>query len=752
MNPDDEGVRLRSLSAPRKALFDASLLIDGEQHTIPEGGLELPPAGHRSPGRIVRTTVGDQLLVAPAATRVMVNGERIPPGGRVLLDRGASIAFGDQIAHYLAAGAELPQLDRIERVAAGRISVNRDEFVVGRAKKADLRLDHPTVMLRHAVIRAKDGHAEIHAEGHGSTLHVNGFPVRHSELEDGDEIAIGPFRIVFGGAELFKRPTSPGLRVEAAGVSVTYGDTTILHPTNLALRSGELTAIIGESGAGKSTLMNLLAGVRSPTQGTVTAGGEPVARRVSEIGYVPQFDIVHDNLKLREALDFAAQLRLPADTSATERAERINEVMVELALADRAEVMVGNLSGGQRKRVAVGIELLHRPGALFLDEPTTGLDPGLERHLMRLLRSIADRGQTVTLVTHATSSIQLCDRVVVMGSGGRMRFNGTPSDLLDSFGVDNFDEVYDDHSDASVAKPRRRRLSFDDAEQITPDPELAPRKNRAQQNFAHQTQVLSARYVKLMGRDRRHLRNALLQAPILAVLTALLFPLDVFETNPTIFAGKSAQLLFLMAMIAAWLGSVGAAREIVKERSVIAREFAVGVRMSSYLASKMIVLAALTSVQVFMFTTIVLILRPLHEAPVVGAALMAIFLTTGFVAILLGLLVSANAKSEDQATGVIPLLLVPQLLLSGAIVAVADMTPVMAVLSALVPTRWSFAAAGNVIGIEGRIAADKEFSAASHYGTHFFDVSFPLFLAISLVFSVALLGLIAWRLRGSRKA
>jgi ABC transport system ATP-binding/permease protein len=243
----------------------------------------------------------------------------------------------------------------------------------------------------------------------------------------------------------------------------------------------------------------------------------------------------------------------------------------------------------------------------------------------------------------------------------------------------------------------------------------------------------------LLLRDRRHLRSALIQVPILGLLTALLFTSKVFEHEPvTSYAGKSAQLIFLMVTIAVWLGSINAAREIVKERNVLSRELAVGVQVTAYLASKLIVLLCLVTAQILLFSFLVLALRPLHENSGVALELVGALVLSGSVAVLLGLLVSAYASSEDQATGVIPLLLIPQLLFSGAIVAVGDMTTPMRLLAALVPARWSFAAAGHVVHMQQRIDTDPVFSQVSRYGHGFFSVDFPAFVIISGVFAAVL--------------
>ncbi len=640
-----------------------------------------------------------------------------------------------QSFYYLPTGQGLPRLAPVKPVDAGRLRATKRGFTIGRDPACDLVLDHPTISLHHAVLNSDGGATTITDLGSAVGVRVNGAPARRTRLQVGDQIAIGPYRIVFDGLELFERAVAAGLAIAASGVRVDVESGTILQPTDLQLRAGELVAIIGESGAGKSTLLKALAGVSPPTGGEVLAGGEAVMLRQSEIGYVPQFDIVHDELTVTEALDFAARLRLPPDTAEHERLERVHEVIAELGLADRADIRVSRLSGGQRKRVAVGVELLHRPGVLFLDEPTTGLDPGLEHHMTELFRQLANSGQTVALVTHATGSMHQYDRVIVMGRGGHLRFDGPPGELLTTFGVDHFDDVYSalerlapSHPTpaATPSLPPVRR----DAPQTPP---------RVRQSLGYQTKILASRYALLVLRDRKHIRSALIQVPVLGVFTAILFSSTIFVTPPQPNgSGKAAQLVFLMVTIAIWLGSINAAREIVKERNVLNRELAIGVRLPAYLASKLVVLLAFAAVQITLFALILLVLRPLHEPPLTMLAFVAVLVMVGSIATLLGLLVSAVSTSEDQATAIIPLLLVPQLLFGGALVQYQEMQPIVKVFAALVPSRWGFATAGHVVHMQQRIDEDRVYSHINHYGHAFFSVTIIDFALICAVFATIL--------------
>jgi ABC transport system ATP-binding/permease protein len=744
---------------PTVELRSGAVLHGGERIPLPRAGLTIgsaEDAGLRLDAADVQphhaaiesTGAGHVLVDLGTDSGTFVNGERLVSGERRPLARGDSIAIGTSVVvHYVPSGDVPQRLAPIEPVDVGAIRARAGDFTIGRDATCDLVLDHPTVSRRHARIAIADETTWIEDLGSSTGVRVNGIPLRRTALEIGDQIAIGPFRIVFDGEELIGRSAARGLAVTAFGVSVAAGDSLILSPTALHLRPGELVAIIGESGAGKSTLLKALAGVIQPTTGRILVGGEPLEARLTEVGYVPQFDIVHGELTVREALDYSARLRLPIDFDEAERLRRVQEVVEELQLGDRADLRLDVLSGGQRKRAAVGTELLHQPGVLFLDEPTTGLDPGLERLLMELFRKLATSGQTVALVTHATQSIRLCDRVIVMARGGVVCFDGPPDDLLEAFAVDSVDEVY-------VALAESRAPLAPAGEGAPPPlPPLASARAgpAASHPYLHQAYVLTSRYATLLRRDRRHLRSALFQVPILGLLTAFLFNSQVFAHGArSSHTAKSAQLLFLMVTVALWLGAINAAREVVKERNVLSRETAVGVRLSAYITSKLTVLFGLAAVQTILFSSIVLTFRPLHEPGSAALKLTAILLLASALAVLLGLLVSAHARTEDQATSIIPLVLVPQLLLGGAIVPLADMPAPMRLLADLIPARWGFAASGKSIHLQERIAADPQFSRTNHYGAHFFTVGFGLYLFVFGLFSALLVAGLAHLLRKSK--
>lgn len=227
------------------------------------------------------------------------------------------------------------------------------------------------------------------------------------------------------------------LRVD--GVGIRLGGRQILSGISLALHPGELCALIGPSGAGKSTLIRVLLGLREPDEGDVSLRSAPIAA-LRSAGYVPQEDALHRNLTVEAELAYAAELRLPSQ-GVERRAARVVEVLAQVGLSDRAELRIRKLSGGQRKRVAVAIELLTSPPLLILDEPTSGLDPGLEARTMALLSEVAATGRIVLVATHAMGSLERADALCVL-VGGHVAYFGPPRDALRYFRVDRYEALF----------------------------------------------------------------------------------------------------------------------------------------------------------------------------------------------------------------------------------------------------------------------------------------------------------------------
>ena len=238
------------------------------------------------------------------------------------------------------------------------------------------------------------------------------------------------------------RPAATG-GLEVRDVTLVFdGETVLLQRVSFSARPGTLTAVIGPSGAGKSTLARVVAGEERPTSGTVSFEGRGMLDVCSDVGMVPQNDVVHGRLSVAQALQFAAELRMPADTTASERERVVATVLEELELAPHAGTRIDKLSGGQRKRVSVAVELLTSPSLLVLDEPTTGLDPALDRSVMQMLRRLADAGRVVVVVTHSLTFLDMCDQVLLLAPGGKTAFCGRPEELNSSVGASDWADIF----------------------------------------------------------------------------------------------------------------------------------------------------------------------------------------------------------------------------------------------------------------------------------------------------------------------
>jgi ABC transport system ATP-binding/permease protein len=321
-----------------------------------------------------------------------------------------------------------------------------------------IELNSPMVSRRHASITREAQGYILHDHSTNGT-YVNKQRINRSHhLSNGDSIQIGSFVLLFRNESLEVFDRGDQLRLDANSIvrQVQEGDRrkTILNNVSLAIEPGQLVAIVGGSGAGKSTLMKTLLGIEPTTSGTVLLNGDPLRRNFdlyrSEIGYVPQDDIIHEHLTVSEVLFYACQLRLPPDTHIEATVSKTLELV---KLSHVKQTPVYRLSGGQRKRVSIAVELLANPKLFFLDEPTSGLDPGLDKKMMELLRELANQGRTIILVTHATSNLEACDRVAFMGLGGQLCYFGPPKEAMQ---ISNILQIF--ISDSMRAKPKCRDI------------------------------------------------------------------------------------------------------------------------------------------------------------------------------------------------------------------------------------------------------------------------------------------------------
>ncbi len=631
-------------------------------------------------------------------------------GGAVLL--GYASAPGGQ--GEMAAEGEVRA-----RLGAGKL-------IIGRTVMADLVIDHPLISRRHArLVATPAGHTLEDLESSNGTW-VNGLrlePGVPQAVRAGDAIQVGPISLVLSEDEIRPQSSSNAISLDAIGLEKRVNaQTNLLQHISLAIRPHEFVAIVGVSGAGKTTLAGALSGMAPATGGTVLVNGMPLYENWgafrTALGFVPQDDILHKELTVERALGYSAALRLPSDTTSEERAARVDAVIETLGLQERRKVPIARLSGGQRKRVSIGAELLTEPGLFFLDEATSGLDPGTEVLMMRLLRKIADEGRTVILITHATKNVMLCDHVVFLAKGGHLAFFGPPDQALKAFEVDDFDGIYQridgELTPAEWAEIYRRspqhaalvegRLAGAGTSPARAAP-IAPKQDPTRARPVHpisaikQLWILSRRYLEITCRDRALLLILALISPAIGIVDFVATKRDVLDPvggNST----KALTFLFLSALFPFMVGLLGSVREIVKESVIYQRERSVALSVTPYIGSKVVVALLFALYHAVMLTGIKVLAV---EMPGVGLQGFAMLYVTSALAVLsgtvTGLTISTFARREEQAMILAVAAIIMQIVFSGALISLADLGPSGVGVGYITSTHWGFKADTAAVGL-----------------------------------------------------
>ena len=499
-----------------------------------------------------------------------------------------------------------------------------------------------------------------------------------------------------------------GGRIDAVNVSRHVGARQILRELSLSVKPGELVAIAGGSGAGKTTLLEILAGLQPPSAGEVRHDGVVRGARASgdsRIGYVPQDDIIHLEMPLRRTLRYAARLRLPAGTSAAEADRVVEETMRDLDLADRAEVPVRALSGGQRKRASIAVELLTRPHLFFLDEPTSGLDPSTAADVMRLLRRLSQRGVTVVLTTHEPAGIDKCDRVVFLARDGHLAFTGNPTEARHYFGVQDLAEVYERLAGEDTPQIWAERFADSRGTSEAPPgfavlPSPAIRSDVKRTGVVRQWWLLTRRNVDVLLRNRLTLAILLGSPVLVTAMMATLFKRGAFDLGSAAGIGP-AQIVFWIAFDGFFFGLTYGLLQIVGEMGVFRRERLAGLSVGAYVASKV---TALLPVLAGTSALLLGVLRALGRLPAVGWHVYALLFVTIVIeatsALALGLFASAAVSNAAQAALALPMLCFPQVLFGGAIVPIDEMATPGRLMSFGLSNRHAFEALGRDLDLD----------------------------------------------------
>jgi ABC-type multidrug transport system ATPase subunit len=562
-------------------------------------------------------------------------------------------------------------------------------LTVGRqAIPGQVVLDHPNVSLRHAALDVADGCVVLRDLGGTNGTYVNGALLRRARsLVPGDRIDIGPFGFVFDGATLTSARRVGNAELLVQGISYDVPNRRnggslkrILDNASVHIRPGEFVGIIGANGTGKSTLINILAGREHPSEGSVRLNEVDLHASFQvlkgDIAFLPQQDVLHEQLTLRHALGYTARLRLPPDTTIVQRREAVQSAVRSVGLLDQLDQRIGALSGGQKKCAGLAAEILRRPSLLFLDEVTSGLDENADWEIMRLLRQLSDEGTTIVVITHTlTSAAEFCDKILCMGGNGQAIFFGAPAEALDFFAVSRLGDVLGRIDELGAEHWRAR---FDKVD-TSADPPLAmepcTRPRRPSEQSRHepslvtvrrhirQGAILLQRNTRLLLSDRRTLVMAAIQSVLIGGLVGYAF--GQFGTGLERVNAENA-LLLLLGLSAIWLGCNAASKEIVGDLSIYRREHDINLSTAAFIGAKFLVFSAFTILQLAVLYVLVSALA--EEIP--GDRLEQFLLLTiaALAGTAIGLLISAFANTRDQATTIVPLALVPQLVLAGVLV------------------------------------------------------------------------------------
>ncbi|MCG6941624.1 MAG: ATP-binding cassette domain-containing protein [Thiohalocapsa sp.] len=636
-------------------------------------------------------------LGAVGGAPLLLNG--MPLSSPVILADGDWIAFGETLIQVrLPLDRPMPEEPNAGDAELATPAHGKD-LVVGRLAGCALAIDSPLISREHARLSLRADAVLIEDLKSTNGTWVNGERISGpTPIHPGDRVAFASVVYLFTGSALVPAEAGNRVRVAAEGLSRIVTDRTsrqprhLLSDIDLVIEPGEFVVIFGTSGSGKSTLLDALNGRRPASSGQVTYNGVDLYRSFdlfrAGIGYVPQQDIVHRKIKVRDALRYTARLRLPLDTTAAEIGTIIDAVLERVGLKEKADLAVDTpepLSGGQLKRVSLAVELVANPQLLFLDEATSGLDAGTDKRMMRLFADLAADGTTVVCVTHSLENIDACHLVALLHLG-RLVYFGPPGEAAPHFGVERLSDVYEAldkeapeawHERFARSPHYARYVASRLAELPSPDVARPPaperRRRRSFRLFEpRQTLTLTRRYVDLLLSDRVNLVVLLLQAPLIALVVGA-----IFDTSgePLARAAAQSQIAFVLVLSAIWFGCINSAREIVKELPVYLRERSVTVTLPAYLVSKLLPLALLCLIQVASFLAITTYMLDL-EGPF-AQRLLTLFLS-GFAATTMGLAISAFVNSNDKAIAALPLLLIPQFILSNSVVPLSGAIEIVA--------------------------------------------------------------------------
>ncbi len=573
---------------------------------------------------------------------------------------------------------------------------------------------------------------------------VGEFPVKGSAvLHDGDTIRIDTGQVLrcdFAN-RIIEEERNIISSLEVRDVSHKFRRTqSAMDSISFAVNRGEMVCVMGASGSGKSTMLRCIAGQLQPTLGEILLNGQSLYASVDSlkhfISYIPQDDAFDDHLTIEENMAFAAAIRSP-HLSRRDRARRIEGRLTDLGLSERRGNIVGTavqktLSGGERKRLNIGLDMISSADVFLFDEPTSGLSSKDSEHVIEIIRSMAHNKIVLVTIHQPTSKLfQMFSKALLLDKGGRMVFYGTPSEMLSYFAAAEHqqhfgtelggcpacgttrpefifdvletplrdlsgDVIYEDNSQGHLVPARRFSADYwrdkyesfrllQDVKQVNlrkqpPAPAPLPadadalrRRNPIRWHDEWtQFRTLVRRAFMSKVRNRGNLFITLLVAPALAALIgwALYFTDDASGHYDFASAFHIPTYIFISLLVAMFLALMNSVDDIIRDRAILHRERNLDVRLPYYVFAKFATLAAFSAVQCALF---VLVGNKVLEIRGMFWEYFFFMFITAASGTSLGLVISSLAADGKTAANVVPLVLIPQLIFGGALIKYEDM-------------------------------------------------------------------------------
>lgn len=582
---------------------------------------------------------------------------------------------------------------------------------IGRASDNTIVMKPPNFSRHHAGIYRRENHYMLVDYNSMNGVYVNGVRIRgQQEIHEKDMIQIAGSLFLLNNGKLMYQTTISGVSLTLENICKTVGHGSsrkrILNNVSCEIGNNEFVAIIGGSGAGKTTVMNAMSGFDSDISGRVYCNGIDLRRNFNTlknmIGFVPQQDIIYENLTLQRMLYYTAKMKMPSDTSKAEIRARIHKVLEMVDLVQHAKTYIRKLSGGQKKRASIAVEMLADPGLFFLDEPTSGLDPDTEQSLMHTLAKLSkSEGKTIIMVTHTIQSIDLCDKVIFMGPGGKICYCGPPSEITNYFGKKSLVEVYNELA-GNVDNWNGYFLQNyymekqNNPPSRTSNPNEGLEKKGKQVSSFKQCLVLIARYFELIWNDKQRLLLLFIQPIAIAFLLAVVAVDDTFITYE-----DTRSIMFALSCSGIWIGLFNTIQEVCKERPILKREYMGNLRLWGYIVSKYVVQGVICFLQATLLVAIFLrLMKHSAEAGLYfakpGMEIWITMILTIFASASMGLIVSSLMKNGDRAMAVAPFVLIIQLLFSGVLFTLDGMAEHV---SKITVSRWAMECLGNITNL-----------------------------------------------------